>query len=163
MAWVFFVLGAALVVAIALYAVGKATGEMATQRPPAIYELPVAVDWIADRLPGEVTARLSYDDLSRILTWHLDWFGSVGVSSEHGTELGGTDALHDGSVAIEEAAVDAVVAKSIDAGGAIDAVDVVCVLDLQMAYLREIGAVGEIASPNDTEQNEAEPPSDVVD
>ena len=158
MAWVFFVLGAALVVAIAFYAVGKVTGEMASQRPPAIYELPLAVEWIADRLPDEVTARISYEDVARILTWHLDWFGAVGVASEHGQQLGGTDALHDGSVAIEDAAVDAVVAKSIDAGGAIDAVDVVCVLDLQMAYLREIGAVGSIAA-----QNEADPPPDVVD
>ncbi|MEM9467404.1 MAG: hypothetical protein AAGA90_18665 [Actinomycetota bacterium] len=158
MAWVFLVVGAAVVVAIAFYAVGRVTGEMASQRPPAIYQLPLAVEWIADRLPDEVTARISYEDVARILTWHLDWFGAVGVASEHGQELGGTDALHDGSVAIEDAAVDAVVAKSIDAGGAIDAVDVVCVLDLQMAYLREIGAVGEIAA-----QNEAEPPSDVVD
>ena len=148
MAWVFFVLGAALVVAIAFYAVGKVTGEMASQRPPAIYELPLAVEWIADRLPDEVTARISYEDVTRILSWHLDWFGAVGVASEHGQQLGGTDALHDGSVAIEDAAVDAVVAKSIDAGGAIDAVDVVCVLDLQMAYLREIGAVGSIAAQN---------------
>ena len=89
MAWVFFVFGAVLVTAIALYAVGRATGEMAGQRPPAVYELPAAVDWIADRLPDEVTARISYDDVTRILTWHLDWFTSVGVSSEHGEELGG--------------------------------------------------------------------------
>ena len=158
MAWVFFVLGAAVVMAIAFYAVGRVTGEMATQRPPAVYELPVAVDWIADRLPDEVTARISYDDVNRILTWHLDWFGAVGVASEHGQELAGADVLHEGSVAIEEAAVDAVVARSIETGGEIDAVDVVCVLDLQMAYLRHIGAVGEVAS-----QNEAQPPRDVVD
>ena len=160
MAWVFFVLGAAVVVAIAFYAVGKVTGEMASQRPPAIYELPLAVEWIADRLPDEVTARISYDDLTRILTWHLDWFTSVGVSSEHGQELGGADVLHEGSVAIEEAAVDAVVAKSIDAGGAIDAVDVVCVLDLQMTYLREIGAVGVEAESDETPDTSS---PDVVD
>ena len=40
-----------------------------------------------------------------------------------------------------EAAADAVVARSIAAGGP-DAVDVACVLDLQMRYLAEIGAVG---------------------
>ncbi len=159
MAWVFFVLGAAVVIAIAFYAVGRVTGEMATQRPPAVYELPIAVEWIADRLPDEVTARISYEDVTRILTWHLDWFGIVGVASEHGQELAGTGVLHEGSVAIEDAAVDAVVARSIEAGGEIDAVDVVCVLDLQMAYLRHIGAVGEMASTDapvdDPEQNEA--------
>ena len=158
MAWVFFVLGALIVFAIAFYAVGRATGEMASQRPPAIYELPVAVDWIADRLPDEVTARISYDDVTRILTWHLDWFASVGVASEHGNELAGPEILHEGSVAIEEAAVDAVVAKSVEAGEKIDAVDVVCVLDLQMAYLNKIGAVGTVV-----EQNSADPSTDVVD
>lgn len=158
MAWVFFVLGAVIVFVIAFYAVGRATGEMASQRPPAIYELPAAVDWIADRLPDEVTARISYDDVARILTWHLDWFTSVGVASEHGTELAGPEILHEGSVAIEEAAVDAVVAKSVAAGEKIDAVDVVCVLDLQMAYLDKIGAVGTVV-----EQNSAEAPDDVID
>ena len=44
---------------------------------------------------------------------------------------------------MEEAAVDAVVARAVAAGEEIAAVDVVCVLDLQMQYLREIGAVGE--------------------
>ena len=158
MAWVFFVFGAVLVTAIALYAVGRATGEMAGQRPPAVYELPTAGDWIADRLPDEVTARISYDDVTRILTWHLDWFTSVGVSSEHGEELGGENVLHEGSVAVEDAAVDAVVAKSVAAGEQIDAVDVVCVLDLQMAYLRKIGAVGTVV-----EQNSAPPPEGVID
>ena len=150
MAWVFFVVGAVVVVVIAFYAIGKVTGEMATQRPPAVYELPAAVDWIADRLPDEVTARISYDDVTRILTWHLDWFGSVGVSSEYGEELGGTKVLHEGSVAMEEAAVDSVVAKAVAAGDVVDAVDVVCVLDLQMQYLREIGAVGETVERGET-------------
>ena len=158
MAWVFFVVGALIVFVIAFYAVGRATGEMASQRPPAIYELPAAVDWIADRLPDEVTARISYDDVTRILTWHLDWFASVGVASEHGTELAGPEILHEGSVAIEEAAVDAVVAESVVAGEKIDAVAVVCVLDLQMAYLTKIGAVGTIV-----EQNDAPASGDVVD
>jgi hypothetical protein len=50
------------------------------------------------------------------------------------------------------------VAKSVAVGERIDAVDVVCVLDLQMAYLRKIGAVGTVV-----EQNSAHPPEGVVD
>ena len=110
MAWVFFVVGAVVVTAIAFYSVGRAVGQLETERPPAVYELSAAVVWIADRLPDEVTARLSYEDLAQVLTWHLDWFGSIGVASEHGQELGGADARHEGSVAVEEAAIDAVVA-----------------------------------------------------
>ena len=150
MAWVFFVFGAVLVTAIALYAVGRATGEMAGQRPPAVYELPAAVDWIADRLPDEVTARLTFDELEQILGWHLDWFASVGATSEHGETIAGGDVVREGSVAMDDAAVDAVVAKALSAGESIDALDVVCVLDLQMRYLQEIGAVGETVEPGAT-------------
>lgn len=151
MAWVFFVFGAAVVVPIALYAVGRMVGQLGTERPPAVYELGAAVDWIAARLPDEVTARLTYDELGQILGWHLDWFASVGVASEHGETLAGDDVVHEGSVAMEDAAVDAVVAKAIAAGETIDAVDVVCVLDLQMQYLREIGAVGETVEREETD------------
>lgn len=142
MAWVFFVLGAAVVVAIAFYAVGRMVAQLETERPSAVYELTAASDWIAERLPDEVTARLSYDELGQILGWHLDWFASVGVASEHGETLAGGDVVHEGSVAMEDAAVDAVVAQAVAAGEEIEAVDVVCVLDLQMQYLQEIGAVG---------------------
>ena len=51
---------------------------------------------------------------------------------------------------MDDAAVDAVVAKALSAGESIDALDVVCVLDLQMRYLQEIGAVGETVEPGAT-------------
>jgi hypothetical protein len=145
MAWVFFVLGGAVVLAIAFVALGRTVGRLERQRPPAIFEVVAAVRWIASRLPDEVTARVSYDDVETVVGWHLDWFTEVGVSSEHGEELAGEGVVHEGAVAIEEAAIDAVVARAIAetaAGGPdIDPVDVVCVLDLQMRYLQEIGAV----------------------
>ena len=82
MAWVFFVLGGVVVVAIAFYTVGRMVAQLESERPSAVYELAAASDWIAARLPDEVTARLSYDELGQILGWHLDWFASVGVSWE---------------------------------------------------------------------------------
>lgn len=149
MAWVFFVIGAVIVIGVAVVAVGRVSFSLAEQRPSAVYELPVATQWIAERLPNEVTARLSYDELAMILTWHLEWFSSVGVASEHGQELAGTGVVREGAVAIDDAAVDAIVARALsDSGkpdGGLDPVDVVCVLDLQMAYLRLIGAVGQEA------------------
>ena len=80
-----------------------------------------------------------------IVGWHLDWFTDVGVSSKHGEELAGEDVVHEGAVAMENAAKNAVVARAVAEAAArgpdIDPVDVVCVLDLQMQYLHEIGAV----------------------
>ena len=138
---VLFVLGAVVVTAIAFIAVGQAVGRMASDRPPAVYDLHDASIWIGDRLPDEVTARLSYDDVARILGWHLDWFGEVGAASRYGQELSGETVRDEGAIAPDDAAIDAVVARSVAEDGP-DAVDVVCVLDLQMRYLVAIGAVG---------------------
>jgi len=148
MAWLFFLIGAVVVLVIAFVALGQVIGRLENERPPAVFEVVAAVDWIADRLPDEVTARLSYDDVGRIVGWHLDWFNDVGVASRHGEELAGDDMVSDGAVAVEEVAVDAIVARAIaeaeaSPDSAIDAVDVVCVLDLQMRYLAAIGAVGD--------------------
>ena len=148
MIWLFFAVGALVVLAIAFVALGQVIGRLEHQRPPAVYELASAVEWIADRLPDEVTARLSYDDVGRIVGWHLDWFNEVGVASRHGEELAGEDVVKEGAIAVEDAAVDAIVARAIADGearpdSAIGAVDVVCVLDLQMRYLAAIGAVGD--------------------
>ena len=141
MIWLFFVLGAVLVLGIAFVALGSTVGRLERERSPAVYELPDAVDWIADRLPDEVTARVSYDDVARVLRWHLDWFAAQGVASEHGEELAGEGIGDDAPVvASEDEAVDAIVARALAAGGP-DAVDVVCILDLQMRYLDLIGAL----------------------
>ena len=149
MAWVFFVLGGVVVLAIAFVALGQAVARLELQHPPAVFEVVEAVRWIAARLPDEVTARVSYDDVEMVVGWHLDWFTDVGVSSEHGEELAGEGVVHEGAVAVEDVAVEAVVARAVAeaaAGGpTIDPVAVVCVLDLQMQYLREIGAVSAAA------------------
>ncbi len=142
MEWIFFLVGALVVVLIAFVAVGQAVGQLEVERNPAVYDLNDAVLWIAQRLPDEVTARISYDDVALLLSWHLDWFQEVGVASRHGQELATDQVRIDGAIATDEAAIDAIVARSLAAGGP-EAVDVVCVLDLQMKYLTAIGAVGD--------------------
>ena len=127
--------------AIAIVVVTITTRQLKNQQQPAVYELPLALEWIAARLPDEVTARISYDDVEMLLRWHLEWFQEIGVASRHGQELATDKARLDGAVATDEAAIDALVARSLVAGGP-EAVDVVCVLDLQMQYLVAIGAVG---------------------
>ncbi len=142
MEWIFFLVGALVVVLIAFVAVGQAVGQLEVERNPAVYDLNDAVLWIAQRLPDEVTARISYDDVALLLRWHLDWFQEVGVASRHGQELATDQVRIDGAIATDEAAIDAIVARSLAADGP-EAVDVVCVLDLQMKYLTAIGAVGD--------------------
>ena len=141
MAWIFFVVGAVAVLAVAFVAVGQVVGRLEIERSPAVYDLHDAAQWIGDRLPDVITARLSYDDVARVLGWHLDWFGDIGAASRHGQEIAGDGLRREGAIAPDEAAIDAVVARSLAEEGP-DAVDVVCILDLQMRYLTAIGAVG---------------------
>jgi hypothetical protein len=142
MIWVFVVIGAVVVVAIAVVAIGVAVGRLEHETAPAIYELEDAVEFIAEELPEEVTARVSFDDVRTVLRWHLDWFTTVGLATRYGQDLGDEAvAVGDWAVAADQAAVDAVVARSLRDGGP-EAIDVVCILDLQMRYLAEIGAVG---------------------
>ena len=57
---VFIILSALAVVAIGLVAVGRLAGQLAEQPRPALYDRAEAVDFVADRLPDDVTAQLTY-------------------------------------------------------------------------------------------------------
>ena len=141
MIWLIAAVGLAAVVAIAFVSVGIAVGRLEHETAPSVYRLAAAVDYVADRLPDEVTARISYDDVRKVLGWHLDWFAAVGLATSHGQELGDSAVAVDGmAVADTDAATDAVVARSLAEGGP-EPVDVVCILEAQLAYLAEIGAL----------------------
>ena len=141
MIWLIAAVGAVAVVAIAFVSVGVAVGRLEQETVPSVYRLSDAVDYVADRLPDEVTARVSYEDVRAVLGWHLDWFAAVGLATSHGVELGDPAvAVDDMAVADTDAAFDAVVARSLEEGGP-DAVDVVCILEAQLSYLSEIGAL----------------------
>ena len=141
MIWLIVAVGAVAVVVIAFVAVGLAVGRLEQETAPAVYRLSDAVDYVADRLPDEVTARITYDDVRVVLGWHLDWFAAVGLATSHGVELGDSAvAVDEMAVADTDAACDAVVARSLQEGGP-DPVDVVCILEAQLSYLAEIGAL----------------------
>ena len=141
MIWLIAAVGLAAVVAIAFVSVGIAVGRLEHETAPSVYRLADAVEYVADHLPDEVTARISYDDVRTVLDWHLDWFAAVGLATSHGQELGDPAvAIDDMAVADTDTATDAVVARALSEGGP-DPVDVVCILEAQLAYLAEIGAL----------------------
>ena len=147
MIWLIVAVGAVAVVVIAFVAVGAAVGRLEHETVPSVYRLSAAVEYVADRLPDEVTARISYDDVRTVLGWHLDWFSAVGLATSHGVELGDPAvAVGEMAVADTDAACDAVVARSLSEGGP-DPVDVVCILEAQLSYLAEIGALSAGEAP----------------
>ena len=135
---VFIVVAAVLVVALALVAVGRVTWRLEAQAPPAVYAVDEAVEYVADRLPDEVTAELSFDDVREILQWHIEYLADRGVAVGKGD-----DRLVSGPlVAAEDDALAYVLGRAAEVDMAVDDVWVVQVLDANEAYLRAIGAIG---------------------
>jgi hypothetical protein len=145
---VFVLVAAVLVVAIALVAVGAVTSRLAHQPRRSVFDLDEAVHWVADRLPDDVTAELSYDDVRRVIGWHLDYLEDKGVAGETDQTL---EAPPSGPViTADDEGVAYVLGQATEAGVEIDDVQVVEVLEGELAYLLAIGAIGaEVPSPSD--------------
>jgi len=147
---VFVVVAAAIVFAIAAATVGTVVARLSDAPRPTVLQVDDSVTWIAERLPFEIAAEISHDDVRRILDWHLDYFADVGLASDHGQELGG-DVVpigHAPVVASSDESIDYVVSRAVDEGAELTALQVVVVLDKQMEYWQEIGAIGPRADPD---------------
>ena len=144
MIWLFLLVGAALVVAVGFVAVGAAVGRLERSASPVVFEVDDAVDWVAERLPEEAATALRRDEVVEVVGWWVEFVADAGLSTEYGHELG-EEALRptDGDrVADLDAAVDDVVARSLDRPEPLDEVAVVVGLDLLVTYLGEVGVIG---------------------
>jgi hypothetical protein len=134
---VLVVFAGAVVVLIALVAVGREAFTLGAQPRQAHFDLEEAVKFVADRLPDEVTARLSYDDVRSLLRWHLEYLRDRGVPVRRDQAGSG------GPVVVEDDEGIAYVLGRADEDG-LDATDteVAFVLDAEVAYFEAIGAIG---------------------
>lgn len=143
---VFVIIAALAVVVIALVAVGRLAGSLAAQPPTSVYDLAEAVVYVADRLPPEITAELTYSDVERLLRWHLEYLQDLGVARPQGEDRLASGPL----VAGENEGLAFVIGRAADAGMEIDDLWVLAVLDAEQAYLGAIGAIGSpLAVPED--------------
>ncbi|WP_208028951.1 hypothetical protein [Rhabdothermincola sediminis] len=137
---VFVVIAVIVVVAIALVAVGTVTGRLAGEPPTSVFHLDEAVHYVADRLQEDLTARLSYDDVRAVIGWHLDYLQAKGVAGVSDHDLAAAPAGP--IVTADDEAVAYVLGRAEGSGLELDDVDVVEVLEAEVAYLRAIGAIG---------------------
>jgi hypothetical protein len=145
--WVFLVLGAAVVFAIAAVLVGREAVRLGHVTPAAIFDLDEAVEHVAERLPDEAQARLTYDEVRVLILGTLDHLESKGISARPGHEpaLAG-----DGPVVVaDNDAVAVVLGVAEDADLEVDDTDVLAVIDLLLDYLGGIGALGPQVPPPD--------------
>lgn len=138
------VLGIGIVFAIAAVVVGREARRLAAEPVQRTFNYEEAVAWVCDHVSDDVAAVLTPDDVRRILDWHLEYFRLKGLSGN------GSGPHPDGTVVVTGAeTVGFVLQRAEAAGSPYTAEQVHAVLDAQMGYLTEIGAVGSLTDPED--------------
>jgi hypothetical protein len=133
------VVALALVFGIAAVVVGREARRLDRQARRPVFDIDEAVAWVAQHLPFEVSAVLSYDDVRRIIDWHLEYLRMRGVSSNgHGPNLQGPIVVGGAET------VDYVLRQCQAHGVEYTPSQVHAVLEAQMTYLEAIGAVGPV-------------------
>jgi hypothetical protein len=140
---VFAVLGAVLVLVIALVAVGGVVGRLRVEPQRNVFENDEALEFVAQALPDQMTAELSYDEVQRIMRLHIDYLHSQGVARSGGD-------LPDGGgpqVVEREDAVASILRRAalVDFYPRPEAVR--RVVEAQLAYFEAIGAISPVSAP----------------
>lgn len=131
------VLVLAVVFVIAAMLIGREARRLDAVPPHPVFDVDEAVGWVADHLPDEVSAVLSFADVRQIIDWNLEYFKTKGVSGN------GHTAHVEGPVIVGGAeTVDYVLRKASQSGSSFTPAQIHAVLNAQMSYLEVIGAVG---------------------
>jgi hypothetical protein len=135
------VIAAALVFAIAAVTIGREARRLDSVAPRAIYELEQATQFVADRLPSDAQARLTYAELRKLLVFHMRWLHDRGLQPE-----GVIDRRQDivDEVVIDEETVAAYLLGAAEQNRIeiLEDVDVVHVVQAHLEYFGAIGAIG---------------------
>lgn len=142
MLWVAIAVIAVLVFVIAAVAIGRETHRLDAVAPAPTLDLYDAVDWIAEQLPVEISAHITYEDVRDIVTWHVEAMQERGVEPTMGA---------DGSLVIvdEERSVESLALRALREGRDVDPRHIRAVLDGELAYFAAIGAIGPLADAPD--------------
>jgi hypothetical protein len=140
---VFIVVTVLVVAAIGLVAVGGVTARLAAAPPRNLFDLDEAVGFVADRLPPHASGQVTYDELRRLLGWHLDYLEARGVAVENdGSEPAPARGSDPAVVAEDDEGVAYLIGRAEQDGIEVDDMAVVEVLEAEAAYLAAIGALG---------------------
>ncbi|NCX78427.1 MAG: hypothetical protein EBW96_00700 [Actinobacteria bacterium] len=137
----FVAVSAALVFVIAAAAVGREARRLDAVAPRAVYEIEDAVQFVASRLAAESQARLTFDDLRKLLRAHLRWLHDKGLQP--------ADVIDrrqdiDEDVVVDEDTLTAWLLAEAERREVevLDDVDVYRVVRAHLEYFEAIGAVG---------------------
>lgn len=143
--WVFVVVGALAVFAIAAAFVGREAFRLGHTPTTSIFDVDEAVLHVAEHLSDEAAAGLTMDEVHQLILFSLEHLRAKGLTALPGEEL----AFDEGPpvVVADDDAVAVVLGQADDAGMEVTDVAVVEVLDLLLDHLVQIGAVGPAVPP----------------
>ena len=138
------ILATLLVFAIAAITVGREARRLDSFAPRAVYELEQATKYVADRLPSDSQARLTFEELRKLLVFHMRWLHDKGLQP-----LGVIDRRQDivEEIVISEETVTAFLLGAAEKNriDILEDVDVIHVVQAHLEYFDAIGAVGPVA------------------
>lgn len=133
-----WIVGGLVVFAIAAAAVGVVTARLAGDEDRAVYDVDQSIDFVAEALPGELTAQLSFDDVRLMLRLYHDFLHAKGLA----TTAGEPDPARGPLVIATDEAVAYVVRRAELAEIELDPDHVEAVIDAQLEYFAAIGVIG---------------------
>ena len=136
--WLWVLLAVLGTFVIAAVSVGVVSGSLARRPRRSVYDIEEAVEFVADRLPDELTAQVSYDDVRSVLLFHCDYLAAKGVASERTADDIGSALV----VVPDDEPTAWVLGRVTDAGLDLTDDQVVQILDAELAYYQAIGAIG---------------------
>ena len=135
------IIAALLVFAIAAVIIGREARRLDSMAPRAVYELEQATQFVADNLPSETQARLTFAELRKLLVFHMRWLHDKGLQP-----AGVVDRQQDivDEVVIDEQSLTAYLLDAAEKNNIeiLDDVDAVYVVKAHLKYFDAIGAIG---------------------
>ena len=135
------IIAAALVFAIAAVIIGREARRLDSVAPRAVYELEQATQFVADNLPSETQARLTFAELRKLLVFFMRWLHNKGLQP-----AGVVDRRQDivDEVVIDEQTLTAYLLDAAEKNNIeiLDDVDAVYVVKAHLKYFDAIGAIG---------------------
>ena len=135
------IIAALLVFVSAAVIIGREARRLDSVAPRAVYELEQATQFVADNLPSETQARLTFAELRKLLVFHMRWLHDKGLQP-----AGVVDRRQDivDEVVIDEQTLTAYLLDAAEKNNIeiLDDVDAVYVVKAHLKYFDAIGAIG---------------------
>jgi hypothetical protein len=142
--WLYIVAAAVSVFLIAALTIGREARRLDAMAPRAVYQLEQAADFVAMSLPESTQARLTMEELEKLLVLHMNWLHSKGLLPAKAVDQ--RQDISTPIVVTEDSLIAYLLGESDKAGIQImDDVDLVNVTEAHLAYFDAIGAVGPVA------------------